>query len=250
MSLHDGSRWTAAELRERAAATGLPPTMRFVYLALDSYANGAPECYASQRTLRRITGLALSTLNVALDDLEAGGWIERVRGGGAKGGGGTTTLYVIADPICESDNKGSPAAVVLREPDTNGVKDKDLPLADQLKEEPLNPNPCVREPEYSGSRTTTNAKSARQFAGPRPKEADLYPGGHASDQTQRREQRKQRGAKLNPEKPATGAVAPRVPRHADVSPAPRLTAAERNAQRAAEADEVIERAVAKRKGRR
>ena len=80
MSLHDGSRWTAREVRDRATEAfarndDLTLPEWSAYLILDSYANGAPECWPSitrilshvpasrmEAFLRSLTGLYLHAL--------------------------------------------------------------------------------------------------------------------------------------------------------------------------------------------
>jgi DNA-binding transcriptional MocR family regulator len=164
-SLRDGSRYTARELRDRARATGLVPTLRHVYMVLDSYANGAPECYASQATLAADVGCSRSTMQGALDDLEEVGAIERVRGAGSNG----TTLYKIADPPgCKSSNDASPGAGHAREPGTR-VKVKDQLLTAEQQEQELKELPLVPGSRAPGSRAGTNAKSASRPAKVDPK---------------------------------------------------------------------------------
>lgn len=86
-------------------ASDLPPIARHVALTLVSYANRSGDAWPSQATLQQGTGWARRTVNNALNDLEASGWLTRV----VKGHQGRATLYRLHDPKNPSGSQSTTA---------------------------------------------------------------------------------------------------------------------------------------------
>ena len=70
--------------RDWAWALPVTPVQKLVITALAERADAKGHCFPSLVHLTRLTGLARSTVAVALQDLDAARWIVRVRGGGRR----------------------------------------------------------------------------------------------------------------------------------------------------------------------
>jgi hypothetical protein len=109
-------------------ASDLPPIARHVALTLTSYANRNGDAWPSQETLQRGTGWARRTVNNALNDLEASGWLARV----VRGHQGRATVYRLQvpgdsgglhDPTPPSPKPLSAATLVQAEAENGAVAD-------------------------------------------------------------------------------------------------------------------------------
>jgi hypothetical protein len=237
MSLHDGSRWTARELRTRTITAYVLHSEDFTiyewvaWNLLDSYANGAPECWPSQATLVNAAPWVKSTALEALASLEERGLIERIRGGGERGPGGTTTRYKLHDPQdCDSSNVGrSPRG---RPPDGLEVLGSTTNLrAEQQEVGPKEETPLVSATRTSATRSTNVGSAASREANPDPKpvrrvttELTKSPSGKV----------KRRRARASTSEEVV--TAPDAPRFTDAGPGgPRKSASERRSERMAAA---------------
>lgn len=75
----------------------LPATQKFVLVAIANYANQDSESWASQGHIAQMCGMSRSTVNRAIADLEAGGWIS-VQARQHESGADRSSVYVLRLP--------------------------------------------------------------------------------------------------------------------------------------------------------
>jgi hypothetical protein len=97
------SDWTRDALlfvwRRALTDSNLNPTRRLVAFTLSLHMDAAGgSCWPSLERVAHESGLSLGAVKNALNELEAGGWIERNRAGRGKGGRGKVTHYVAKLP--------------------------------------------------------------------------------------------------------------------------------------------------------